>query len=164
MMKLLEKFNWNNINYFDPMRFHIQAEVSKVCFEIKETALGDPQFNKMDIEHLMSNESIDNLFKKIKLSFEDSLSQKKKINDFVLEMKGLSGRKYRSLINSLISKMKNPSYLERLNSCFAILALRQEPKRPLRRQNRRYLLGRSPSTDPDHELGPESPASHRRAR
>lgn len=50
--------------------------------------------------------------KKIKLSFEDSLSQKKKINDFVLEMKGLSGRKYRSLINSLISKMKNPSYLE----------------------------------------------------
>ncbi|MDC0216874.1 gamma-glutamyltransferase [Pelagibacteraceae bacterium] len=67
MMKLLEKFNWNNINYFDPMRFHIQAEVSKVCFEIKETILGDPQFNKMDIEYLMSNESIDNLFDKIYL-------------------------------------------------------------------------------------------------
>jgi len=54
----------------------------------------------------------DNLFKKLKLSFEESLSQKKKINNFVLEMKGLSGRKYRSLINSLISKIKNPSYLE----------------------------------------------------
>ena len=67
MMKLLEKFNWNNINYFDPMRFHIQAEVTKVCFEIKETILGDPQFNNMDIEYLMSNESIDNLFKKINL-------------------------------------------------------------------------------------------------
>ena len=63
----LKKFNWNNINYFDPMRFHIQAEVSKVCFEIKETILGDPQFNKLDIEYLMSNESIDNLLKKINL-------------------------------------------------------------------------------------------------
>ena len=27
-------------------------------------------------------------------------------------MDGLSGRKYRSLINSLINKVKNPSYLE----------------------------------------------------
>ena len=53
--------------------------------------------------------SKDNLFKKIKLSFEESLSQKKIINNFVSEMKGLSGRKYRSSINSLISKIKNPS-------------------------------------------------------
>ena len=67
MMKLLDKFNWFNLDAFDPMRFHIQAEVSKVCFEIKETILGDPQFNNMDIEYLMSNESIDNLFKKINL-------------------------------------------------------------------------------------------------
>tara|TARA_X000001036_G_scaffold12234_1_gene10612 strand:- start:16 stop:783 length:768 start_codon:yes stop_codon:yes gene_type:complete len=56
--------------------------------------------------------SHDNLFKKIKLSFEESLSKKKKISNFVSEMKGLSGRKYRSLINSLISKIRNPSYLE----------------------------------------------------
>ena len=56
--------------------------------------------------------SHDNLFKKIKLSFEESLSRKKKINNFVSEMKGLSGRKYRSLINSLINKIKNQSYLE----------------------------------------------------
>ncbi|MDA9628888.1 gamma-glutamyltransferase [Pelagibacteraceae bacterium] len=67
MMKLLEKFNWNNINYFDPIRFHIQAEVTKVSFEIKETILGDSQFNNIDIEYLLSNESIDNLFKKINL-------------------------------------------------------------------------------------------------
>ena len=67
MMKLFEKFNWNNINYSDPMRYHIQAEVTKVCFEAKETILGDPQFAKMDIEYLMSNESINNLFNKINL-------------------------------------------------------------------------------------------------
>ncbi|MDC1053669.1 gamma-glutamyltransferase [Alphaproteobacteria bacterium] len=67
MMKLLDKFNWFNLDAFDSMRFHIQAEVSKVCFEIKETILGDPQFNNMNIEYLISNESIDNLFKKINL-------------------------------------------------------------------------------------------------
>ena len=67
MMKLLEKFNWSNLNYSDPMRYHIQAEVTKVCFEAKETILGDPQFAKMDIEYLMSNESINNLFNKINL-------------------------------------------------------------------------------------------------
>jgi gamma-glutamyltranspeptidase/glutathione hydrolase len=67
MMKLLEKFNWNNIDYIDPMRFHIQAEVTKVCFEIKETILGDPQFKNIDIEYLMSNELVESLFKKINL-------------------------------------------------------------------------------------------------
>ena len=67
MMKLLEKFNWNNLNYFDPIRYHIQAEVTKVCFETKETILGDPQFTKMDIGYLMSDESVNNLFKKINL-------------------------------------------------------------------------------------------------
>ena len=67
MMKLLEKFNWDNIDYIDPIRFHIQAEIAKVCFEIKETILGDPQFNTVDIEYIMSNDFIDNLFKKINL-------------------------------------------------------------------------------------------------
>lgn len=67
MMKLLEKFNWNQYNYFDSMRFHIQAEVSKICFEIKETILGDPNFNNMKIEYLMNKESINNLFNKINL-------------------------------------------------------------------------------------------------
>lgn len=67
MMKLLEKFNWDNLNYIDPMRFHIQAEVTKICFEIKETILGDPKFNDFDIEYLLSNEFTDNIFKKINL-------------------------------------------------------------------------------------------------
>ncbi len=67
MMKLLEEFNWNNINFFDPKRFHIQAEVSKICFEIKETILGDPSFSSIDIRKLMSTEYIKNLFKKINL-------------------------------------------------------------------------------------------------
>ncbi len=68
MMKLLEKFNWSKINCFDSIRFHIQAEVTKVCFEIKETILGDPNFTNIDINNLISKESINNLFNKIDLN------------------------------------------------------------------------------------------------
>lgn len=65
MMKLLEKFNWKNYNYFDSIRFHVQAEVSKVCFEIKETILGDPKFTNIDLKNLISNDFINKLFEKI---------------------------------------------------------------------------------------------------
>ena len=68
MMKLLQKFDWNNINYNDSIRFHIQAEVTKICFEVKETILGDPNFNKIDINNLINNEFINNLFNKIDLN------------------------------------------------------------------------------------------------
>ena len=68
MMKILEKFNWHNIDYFDSQRFHIQAEATKVCFEIKETMIGDPNFSNFDFESLMSEDSINKLFKKISLS------------------------------------------------------------------------------------------------
>ena len=53
-----------------------------------------------------------NLIIKIKESLNESLSLKRKVNDFILQMDGLSGRKYRSLINSLIEKVEKPSYLE----------------------------------------------------
>jgi len=68
MMKLLDKFNWNKIDCFDSKRFHIQAEVSKICFEIKETFLGDPNFTKLDIDNLMSEKKINNLFNKVDLN------------------------------------------------------------------------------------------------
>jgi gamma-glutamyltranspeptidase/glutathione hydrolase len=68
MMRLLEKFNWHNIDYFDSQRFHIQAEVTKVCFEIKETMIGDPKFSNFDFDSLMSENSINKLFNKISLS------------------------------------------------------------------------------------------------
>ena len=67
MMKLLDKFNWSKINYFESMRFHIQAEITKICFEIKETILGDPNFSSINIDNLMSEEYINNLFNKIDL-------------------------------------------------------------------------------------------------
>ena len=68
MMKLLEKFDWDNINYLDTQRFHIQSEVTKLCFEIKETILGDPNFSKIEINSLISERLINKMKNKIKLN------------------------------------------------------------------------------------------------
>ena len=61
---------------------------------------------------IFSGKEDDDFMIKIKDSLMDSLSLKRKITEDILKMDGLSGRKYRSLINSLINKVKNPSYLE----------------------------------------------------
>ncbi len=65
MMKLLEKFNWSNINYADSKRFHIQAEVTKVCFEIKESMIGDPNFSNFNFDELINENAINKMFNKI---------------------------------------------------------------------------------------------------
>ena len=61
---------------------------------------------------IFSGKEDDDFIIKIKDALMDSLSLKRKISKDILKMDGLSGRKYRSLINSLINKVKNPSYLE----------------------------------------------------
>ena len=67
MMKLLEKFNWKDIDCLDPKRFHIQAEVTKICFELKETILGDPNFSDFNVDSLLKENVIENLYNKINL-------------------------------------------------------------------------------------------------
>ena len=58
---------------------------------------------------IFSGKEDDDFIKKIKDALMDSLSLNRKIGEDILKMDGLSGRKYRSLINSLINKVKNPS-------------------------------------------------------
>ena len=50
------------------MRIHIQAEVTKVCFEIKESIIGDPNFSNINFDELISKNSINNMFNKISLN------------------------------------------------------------------------------------------------
>ena len=57
---------------------------------------------------IFSGKEDDDLIIKIKEALMDSLSLKRKISSDILKMDGLSGRKYRSLINSLVDKVKNP--------------------------------------------------------
>ncbi len=61
---------------------------------------------------IFSGNQDDKLLKKIKEAILESLEKKRKIDQWILNIPGLSGRKYRNLINNLISKLKNPSYLE----------------------------------------------------
>ena len=51
MMELFERFNFNNLlpNSFE--RFHLQTEITKVAFEVKESELGDPNFSKVDLKN-----------------------------------------------------------------------------------------------------------------
>ncbi len=59
-----------------------------------------------------SGDKNDELTIKLKASLEETLSNTRKINKWLLDLEGLSGRKYRSLINNLIQKIEKPSYLE----------------------------------------------------
>ena len=52
------------------------------------------------------------LFLKIQNSFDNAMAQKRKINDFILNLNGLSGRKFRSMLNNLIEIYNTPKYLE----------------------------------------------------
>ncbi len=61
---------------------------------------------------VFSGKEDDDLIMKIRNALMDSLSLTRKISNDILTMDGLSGRKYRSLINNLVNKIKNPSYLE----------------------------------------------------
>jgi|TARA_B100000035_G_scaffold116028_1_gene98332 hypothetical protein len=61
---------------------------------------------------IFSGDENDDFLKIIKKSLEESLSIKRKIDSEIINMEGLSGRKYRSLINNLVQKIKDPSYLE----------------------------------------------------
>mgnify|MGYP002524940309 FL=1 len=46
MMKLLEKLNIQNYKFNSTERFHLEAEVTKQAYKIKETILGDPRDRK----------------------------------------------------------------------------------------------------------------------
>ncbi len=65
MMALIEKLNVSQYEPHSFERYHLQAEITKVCYELKETKLGDPSFNKINIEEILSDNFIENLSTKI---------------------------------------------------------------------------------------------------
>ena len=54
----------------------------------------------------------DSIFKYIELAFEDALSSNTNLSPNILEMEGLSGRKFRIFLNSLIRRISDPKYIE----------------------------------------------------
>ncbi|MDA9749144.1 gamma-glutamyltransferase family protein [Pelagibacteraceae bacterium] len=67
MMALNEKLKTKQYDKLSFERYHLQAEITKVCFEVKETILGDPSFNNINIEKILNEEMLENLSSKISL-------------------------------------------------------------------------------------------------
>ena len=59
-----------------------------------------------------SGDMNDSYFKIIKNSFTSAISGKSNLSDEIKKMKGLSGRKFRVMINDLIKNFEEPKYLE----------------------------------------------------
>ena len=67
MMAMSQKLNVSKYKSDSFERYHLQAEITKVCYEIKETNLGDPKYSNIDIEELLTDNFISNLCSKIDL-------------------------------------------------------------------------------------------------
>ena len=68
MMKLLEKLEISKFNYNSVERFHLEAEVTKQTYKVKEENIGDPNFINFDLEKILGDENINNIFKNISLN------------------------------------------------------------------------------------------------
>jgi len=67
MMAMNEKMNTDKFDSSSFERYHLQAEITKVCYEFKETNLGDPNFNNINFDKILSDEFIQNLISKINI-------------------------------------------------------------------------------------------------
>jgi len=67
MMKLLEKLKIQNYNHNSVERFHLEAEVTKQAFKIKEENIGDPNFINVNLDKILSDEYIENVYKNISI-------------------------------------------------------------------------------------------------
>ena len=67
MMAMNEKINSQQYHASSFERYHLQSEITKVCYELKETRLGDPNFNNIKIEEFLNDNFIENLCSKINL-------------------------------------------------------------------------------------------------
>lgn len=66
----------------------------------------------MENINLVITNKKDNYSKIIKTSYEKSLKYKSKLPNWVLDLEGMSGKKYRHFINNLCSSIENCRYLE----------------------------------------------------
>jgi len=66
MMGILQKFNFDRIKPLSAERFHLQAEATKIAYEIREKLISDPNFTKIDIKEILNENLIKKISKKIK--------------------------------------------------------------------------------------------------
>ena len=88
----------------------------KIKIKLKQKKIFNKILNKIsridETSIIKCGDLQDNYFKKISTSLEKALAIKSKLEPWILDLDGLSGRKYRHLINNLISSFYSPHYLE----------------------------------------------------
>ena len=67
MMKLLEKLSIEKYNVNSVERFHLEAEVTKQAYKLKEETIGDPDFVNLDLKKYYED-NIDNIYKNISVN------------------------------------------------------------------------------------------------
>ena len=68
MMKMIEKLKIENYKANSAERFHIEAEVTKLAYQLREKNIGDPNFIDMDLKKLLSHSDIEETVKKISIN------------------------------------------------------------------------------------------------
>ena len=68
MMKLLEKLEIGKYNYNSIERFHLEAEATKQAYKLKEENIGDPNFVNFDMNKILSEDNIKNIYNNISLN------------------------------------------------------------------------------------------------
>ena len=68
MLAILERFDFSDINPLSVDRFHLQAEATKIAFEVRENIIGDPNFHNLDVDSLIKKEFITDLVNKISIN------------------------------------------------------------------------------------------------
>ena len=64
MMKMMEKLKIENYKPMSFERFHIEAELTKFCYKIREENIGDPNFINIDFSKILSDKSVNEYIKK----------------------------------------------------------------------------------------------------
>jgi len=67
MLAILENFNFKKIKPMSIERFHLEAEATKLAYEIREKNIGDPNFFDLNLKSLLEKKFIDTLVNKISM-------------------------------------------------------------------------------------------------
>ena len=67
MMQMMEKLKIKNYEANSPERFHLEAEVTKLAYQIREENIADPDFIEMNLDKLLSKKTIEEAVNKISL-------------------------------------------------------------------------------------------------
>ena len=116
MMKLLDKLKIENYKFNSVERFHLEAEVTKQAYKIKEENFGDPDFIDLNLDKILSEDFIDNIYKNI------SINACADVGD--LNIPSHPETVYLTVVDKDLNTVSiiNSGLISQINSCIAIIS------------------------------------------